>query len=545
MINIQLYDKYKNTAGFLTTNGAVNHELDAYFSITDFMQVTPGSKCSYNGITFVGEKQYGAFYGLNQEFISTFELHTEDTELVIPKDVYYVRFCLCKKTKMNLFNTTLEVGSINDISGSTEAGDSFRRTVNPIGISIYGTAELVPNTTYTISTTEDVYQMAFYYYRETLDHSTIYDVDSFEETAFDEAQNEYTFTTPDIETLNGLKVRFYNPNGVDFKVMLNGGEIALPYMPYSETNNDDTNTFNFYIYGEAYAGFRDELYNWIKSTLSPNLTEGDLDIIIKLMCYIFGDLSGLVYNLKTQIDPDLAEEVYLKHLGTLIGYEWNTGLTADEQRESMKLYVDLQKKRGTIFSLKNLIAAFGQDRNSYYSTSDLRGVNIVEGGKNGEPVGTADANGLFPGDIMIEMPQFSSILREAIDNIRLIGTRIIFAYVIYCGPFKININTEAGRELNLFFDPAYWGYDPTIEEFTNIAIEETGDDVINNILDWHIVDTRVRNCQANASCSIFTAYKAPFDKGFIWNTPGLSNYQGFLVDDETLKDDNTMYGYGH
>lgn len=545
MINIQLYNKTKNTSGFLTTNGYINHDLDAYFVVTDYMQVTPGSKCSYKGITYIGPDQYGAFYDKDKSFISTFNLSTEDTELIIPNDVYFVRFCLCRRTKMNFFSATLDVGSINEISGSDEAGDSFLRTKDPMGISLTGLTDLAPNTTYTISTTESVYQMSFYYYRETLDHSTIYDRTLYMTTAFDEEVREVVFTTPDVSTLNGLRVRFYNPYGTDFNVMLNGGDIALPYMPYADTNADDSETFQFFIYGEAYVGFRDELYEWAKSTLSPNLTEGDLDIIIKLMCYIFGDLSGLVYNLKSQIDPDFAEEEYLRHLGSIIGYEWNNGLTADEQRESMKLYVDLQKKRGTQFSLKNLIAAFGQTRNSYYSTSDLRGVTITEGGKNGEPVGTEDANGLYPGDIMIEIPQMSSILIDAIDNIRLIGTRIFFTYVIYCGPFKIAIDTDAGHELNLFFDPAYWGYDPTIEEFINIATEETGSDVIDNILDWRIVDTRVKNCQANASCSIFTAYKAPFDKGFVWNTPGLSNYQGFLVDDETLKDDDTMYGYGH
>ena len=541
MLNIQLYNKLKNTSGYITTNGVIKHDLDAYFVVTDYMQVTPGSKCSYNGITFVGPEQYGAFYGLNKEFISTFTINAEETEFVVPKDVYYVRFSLCRRTKMNLFSSPLEVGSINEVSGSNEAGDDFRRTTDYVPIG--SMADLLPGMNYTLSTTASVYQVVLYYYRETLDHSTIYN--SYMATPFNTEVNKVIFTIPNIPTLNGLRAKFYTPNDEQFEVMLNSGDEALPYMPYANGNKDDTETFNFFIYGEAYAGFREELYEWIKSTLSPNLTENDLDIIIRLMCYIFGDLNGLVYNLKAQIDPDLAEEAYLQHLGSIIGYEWNNALTAEEQRESMKLYVDLQKKRGTVFSLKNLIAVFGQDKNSYYSTSDLRGVNIIEGGKNGEPVGTKDENGLYPGDIMIEIPQMSSILIDAIDNIRLIGTRIFFTYVIYCGPFKIDINTDAGHELNMFFDPAYWGYDPTIEEFTNLVKEETGSDIIDNIKDWPLLNTRVKNCQANACCVIYTAYKAPFDKGFIWNTPGLSNYQGFLIDDDTLKEDDTMYGYGH
>lgn len=543
MLNIQLYNKIKNDAGYIGPGGIIQHDLDAYWVVTDFMQVTPGSKCSYDGITLVGPGQFGAFYDKHQDFIETFVISQDDTEITIPDDVYYVRFSLCRKTKMNLFSSPLEVGSINETSGSDEAGDTFRRTSEYIAMDINGFADLAPNSTYTISTTEDVFQMVFYYYRETLDHSTIYN--SYVATPFNQRVNTVTFTTPNIATLNGLRVKFYDPDDAEFKVMLNSGETAFPYMPYSESDNDDTNTFHFYIYAEAYASFREELYEWVKSTLSPNLTEGDLDIIVKLMCYIFGDLSGLVYNLKSQIDPDLAEESYLRHLGSIIGYEWNDGLTADEQRESMKLYVDLQKRRGTVFSLKNLIAVFGQTKNSYYSTSDLRGVTMIEGGKDGEPVGTADSNGLYPGDIQIEMPVFSNILINAIDNIRLIGTRIFFTFVIYCGPFKINVETDAGHEIHLFFDPAYWGYDPTIEEFTHIVEEETGEDVIGNIMDWPILNQRVKNCQANTSCVVYTAYAEPFEKGFIWNTPGKTNYQGFLVDDDTLKDDDTMYGYGH
>lgn len=543
MLNIQLYNKTKNRAGYIASDGSIKNDLDAYWVYTDLMQVTPGSKCTYNGITYVGANQYGAFYDKYQNFLETFTINTGENEFIVPDDVFYVRFSLCRKTKMNLFSSPLEVGSISEVSGSDEAGDTFRRTSDYIGIDTLGYADLSPNTTYTISTTKDVFQMTFYYYRETIDHSTIYN--SYATTPFNQRVNQVTFTTPNIPTLNGLRCRFYDPEDEEFDVMLNIGETAIPYTPYSESDNDDTSTFNFYILAEAFEGFRDELYEWMKTTLSQNLTEGDLDIIIRLMCYIFGDLTGLVYNLKSEIDPDLAEESYLRHLGSIIGYEWNEGLTAEDQRESMKLYVDLQKKRGTQFSLKNLIAVFGQDRDSYYSTSDLRGVKITEGGKNGEPVGTEDSNGLYPGDIMIEIPQFSSILIKAIDNIRLIGTRIFFTYVIYCGPFKVIPTVDCGRELNLFFDPAYWGYDPTIEEFTHIVEEETGSDVIEGALDFPIITQRVKNCTANACCVIYTAHKDPFEKGFVWNTPGKDDYQGFLIDDETLKDDDTMYGYGH
>ena len=213
---------------------------------------------------------------------------------------------------------------------------------------------------------------------------------------------------------------------------------------------------------ESFGTFRDDIYTWLKETLSPNLTKGDLDIIIRLMCYIFGDLTGLVDNLKDQIDADRSDEYYLKHLCSVIGYEWNEALTADQQRESIKLFIELRRRRGSIWSIENLIRAFGQDANSYYSTSDLRGVKVIEYNPDqGEP----DNNGLYHGDLLLEVPQFSSILRFAIDNIRLIGTRIIFSYMIYIGIFKSLTTVDCGREIHQFFDPADWGYDPKIEDF--------------------------------------------------------------------------------
>lgn len=213
---------------------------------------------------------------------------------------------------------------------------------------------------------------------------------------------------------------------------------------------------------ESFGTFRDDIYTWLKETLSPNLTRGDLDIIIRLMCYIFGDLTGLVDNLKDQIDADRSDEYYLKHLCSIIGYEWNEALTADQQRESIKLFIDLRRRRGSIWSIENLIRAFGQDANSYYSTSDLRGVKVIEYNPDqGEP----DNNGLYHGDLLLEVPQFSSILRFAIDNIRLIGTRIIFSYMIYIGIFKSLTTVDCGREIHQFFDPADWGYDPKIKDF--------------------------------------------------------------------------------
>lgn len=541
MIKLSLFNKAKCVSGYLSSEGTVINDMEEYFIVTDFMKVAPGASCSYSGLGSVSEVQLGAFYDRDKDFVSSFSLTTGTVELTIPKDVHYVRFTLSKHSKMNLFNDTLEEGSINDISGSNEAGAPFTRSPSQnitIGTGLTAT-QLTINTQYTVSTSVPVYQVAIYYYRAT---ATGFIYDSHNSSPFNEELSEYTFTVPNDDRLAYMRFKFYTPDeNHDFNVMLNLGDYALPYAIASTSRDtDDRNTFNFYVLGEAYASFREDLYNYIKLTLSPNLTMGDLDIIIRLMCYIFGDLTGVAYALRDQIDPDKAEEQYLRHLGSIIGYEWNNALTAEQQRESMKLFVDIRKKRGSNWSLQNLISVFGQDKISYYSTSDLRGVSITEGGKDGEPIGVEDANGLYPGDIMIEIPQFSNILRNAIDNIRLIGTRIMFTYVMYIGPLSMITKFDGGKEIHQWFDPAYWGYDPKIEEFGPIG----EDVVINDVLDWPIVH-RVKNCVSNFKCVIYTGYKEPYEKGFVWNEPGNDNYKGYLVDDDTLHDEHTMYGYPH
>lgn len=536
MIKIQLYDRTKVTSGYLDVNGDIQNDLDAYWTVTDYMYVEPGAHCIYSGISYLGSKQYAAFYDKFQHLISTFRPTSDETEIVIPNDVYYVRFSLCKHTKINLYNDKIETGSINYISGSNEAGSTFRRNVGDDSKITVSTSsidtQLEVGQEYTLSTTSPVKQMTVFYYRNT-PTGVIYD--SCVDTEFNVELDRYTFTIPNNENICQVRTRFYNPDDVEFNIMLNLGNVALEYTPATEYDSDDRYTFSFEIITEAFQSFRDDLYNYLKTTLSANLTTGDLDIIIRLMCYIFGDLTGVTYKLPYQVDPDKAEEEYLRHLCTIIGYEWEEGLTAEQQRESIKMFIDIRRKRGTPWSLQNLISVFGQDRTSFYSTSDLRGVRIVECMSDERP----DRNGLYPGDLMIEVPQFSNILRKAIDNIRLIGTRIIFTYMIYCGVYRMKSVFSADREVSLFFDPAYWGYDPKIKDFGPVG-EDTE---IKDVLDWPIVH-RVRNAVSNCKCVIYTAYAKPYERGFVWHPQGNDNYKGFLVDDETLKDEDTMYGYG-
>lgn len=130
--------------------------------------------------------------------------------------------------------------------------------------------------------------------------------------------------------------------------------------------------------GKTFSDFRKDIYEYLIQTLSGVITDGDMDIFITLICYIFGDLYERSSKLPWEIDVDKVDDEYLPSLASLIGYPWNVGLTADQQRESIKMYLLIRRYRGTRFGLLNLIRVFGQDVERFYSSSDLRGVELVE-----------------------------------------------------------------------------------------------------------------------------------------------------------------------
>ena len=197
------------------------------------------------------------------------------------------------------------------------------------------------------------------------------------------------------------------------------------------------------------------------------------------------------------------------------------------------MFISIRQRRGTKWSIENLVRVFGQDPTTFYSNSDLRGVTAVEYKPQD---GVPDRNNLFPGDILIEVPQFSNILRNALDDIRLIGTRLIFCYIVHMGPFKDYTSMTQFREIELFFDPAYYGFDPIIKDFG----PQQEDTLIESIYDWPLTH-RIKGAEQNLSTLVYVTHSTPFDKGFIWAPANTSNYKGILIDDATLKDDNVMY----
>ena len=279
--------------------------------------------------------------------------------------------------------------------------------------------------------------------------------------------------------------------------------------------------------------YRQKIYDYLKSTLSMVITEDDLNIIVELIAMLFGDLYMRAKVLPWEINVDRCPDEHLQALSSIIGYRWNKGLTADEQRESIKLFCLIRRWRGTNFGLANLIRVFGQDVNSFYSSSDLRGVEIIEYGSGG--VDTVEPN-MYPGDIKIRIPELSTILRDSIFDTKLAGTRLIFAYYIFMGVYYMKIYPDFFYIISEWVSMITQGYDPQINLYGDQFLETRIDQVVNDQLTHPII----RGAPI-ASIQVLTYYKDPWINGFILNVPGLTNYRGFIEPEPIVQSEHVLY----
>lgn len=279
--------------------------------------------------------------------------------------------------------------------------------------------------------------------------------------------------------------------------------------------------------------YRQKIYDYLKSTLSMVITEDDLNIIVELIAMLFGDLYMRAKVLPWEINVDRCPDEHLQALSSIIGYRWNKGLTADEQRESIKLFCLIRRWRGTNFGLANLIRVFGQDVTSFYSSSDLRGVEIIEYGSGG--VDTVEPN-MYPGDIKIRIPELSTILRDSIFDTKLAGTRLIFAYYIFMGVYYMKIYPDFFYIISEWVSMITQGYDPQINLYGDQFLETRIDQVVNDQLTHPII----RGAPI-ASIQVLTYYKEPWNDGFILNVPGLTNYRGFIEPEPIVQSEHVLY----
>jgi len=280
------------------------------------------------------------------------------------------------------------------------------------------------------------------------------------------------------------------------------------------------------------AYFNERLYNFLKKKIGANLTEGDLDILVRLMCYMFGDLDYQVAQIPWYVDVDKCPEEKLPLLASNIGFPWNDALTPSEQREYMKLYIQIRQRRGTKWSIENLCRVFGQSSNSYYSTADLRGVELLEYPQDSHRSGGPQ----YPGDLVLRIPELSTILYDAINDTKLAGTRLFFLYYIFIGTIQEEIIVSTYNKIKIYWRPEKymdfrrihnWG-----PEFLETPIEE--------IKDW-LISPYVENMEINGSVMVNIMPMEPWHDDWILNKPGLPNYRGRVIDNRTIVDDEALY----
>ena len=109
--NINRFDKSTIKTGYyLDSTGA--EVANTNYAITDYIEVEENENYTYQGLNITasfGAK--GAYYNSSKEFISPLDLNAEDTTILIPENVKYVKFTI-RTTNNNQDTFKIEKGSI-------------------------------------------------------------------------------------------------------------------------------------------------------------------------------------------------------------------------------------------------------------------------------------------------------------------------------------------------------------------------------------------------------------------------------------------------
>ena len=147
--------------------------------------------------------------------------------------------------------------------------------------------------------------------------------------------------------------------------------------------------------------------------------------------------------------------------------------------------------------------------------------------------------GLFPGDIRIEIPELSKILRDSINDVKLMGTRLRFAYRIDIGTTNKDIYGHLlgyypapavmNSRIKIFILPGLKGWD-TVQDFTKE--DQFSDKFIYKYRD---------EFNLHASSEVITRYSPPFTNLWLFQEPGLLNVRGIITEDGVIEDDLVLY----
>lgn len=300
-------------------------------------------------------------------------------------------------------------------------------------------------------------------------------------------------------------------------------------LPFTLKDNQTKNVINIY-YSSAY---REEMYNLAKDSLNQNITDGDKEIFLKILGDVYGDLYLQARNINDVINIDKVDETHLKHLSKLVNYPWSDSLTANEQKESIKFYMQLRRMRGTKFAITNLIRIYGQPIDTIYQSTDRSGVRIIEYYEGNQ-------YNMFPGDIRVEIPEMSNILRDAIEDVKLMGTRLVFTYRL---PSTSDYTDENGILRGYRFNPYFLGkittwYSPnltgidSIIDFTSKVLDKPDNKFIYKYRDSFSI---------HSSESLTQTKNVPYTDLWMFQEYGLKNIRGVLYNTGVIDENQFLY----
>ena len=80
------------------------------------------------------------------------------------------------------------------------------------------------------------------------------------------------------------------------------------------------------------------------------------------------------------------------------------------------------------------------------------------------------------------------------------------------------------------------GYDPRIDTYGSMGLSTVINQTLTDQLTHAVVGGRVIG-----GIQVLTYYRAPWVNGFVFNTPGLTNYRGFIESAPIVRSEHILY----
>lgn len=112
------------------------------------------------------------------------------------------------------------------------------------------------------------------------------------------------------------------------------------------------------------------------------------------------------------------------------------------------------------------------------------------------------------------MPELSKVLRDAIEDVRPAGRRLIFEYYIFLGIYYMNMYADYAYYIKVWADYIHQGYTTDIYHWGDRWIETQIGRTISNQLSH-----AVRRGRMITSTQVLQYYKEPWTEGWVLAIP--------------------------